>query len=41
MGVSHRNSILYHLRILDPKGCNDTIDDYDCWFEIFFGKDDK
>ena len=28
--MSHRKSILYHLHILDPKECNDIIDDYDC-----------
>ncbi len=33
--MSHRKSILYHLRVLDSKECNE-IDDYDCWFEIIF-----
>ncbi len=34
--MSHRKSILYHLRVLDSEECNDTLDDYDCWFEIIF-----
>jgi hypothetical protein len=34
--MSHRKSILYHLRVLDSEECKDTLDDYDCWFKIIF-----
>jgi len=28
--MPHRKSILHHLHILDPKECDDAMDDCDC-----------